>query len=182
MINSLCHLPIGTIVSIALIPVSNGVFTDFLVITQGAIFSTGKKCFASIFQSPSIGFPKASKTLHKYSSPTHTLRTLQRAFTVLPCPNHSVFPRTNIPIVSGERSKTNHLVQFSNSTISENIASSNPITVATPSFNSKISHFFENSSLMLFSLMSFSIFLRISDTISIINNDNKINYFNYIGI
>jgi len=41
IINSLCHLPIGTIVSIDLIPVSSGWWTGFLAITQVAFLSTG---------------------------------------------------------------------------------------------------------------------------------------------
>jgi hypothetical protein len=53
-----------------LIPVSNGTFTDFLVITPGATFSIGKIVFVEISHFPSIGIPRESTTLPRYSCPT----------------------------------------------------------------------------------------------------------------
>jgi len=41
IISSLCHLPTGTKASIIFKPVCNGWSTHFLVITHGAILSTG---------------------------------------------------------------------------------------------------------------------------------------------
>jgi hypothetical protein len=81
IINSLCPLPIGTIVSIAFIPVARGTFTDFLVITQGATFSIGNTVVVEIAHFPSIVVPSASTTLHRYSSPTLIEKTLPVDFT-----------------------------------------------------------------------------------------------------
>jgi hypothetical protein len=85
IINSLCHLHIGTIASIDLIPVSNGTFTDFLVSTQGAIFSTNQYFLGLILLPPSIGSQIPFKTLQRYSSHTPTLKTRPVESTVSPC-------------------------------------------------------------------------------------------------
>jgi hypothetical protein len=87
IINSLCHLPIGTIASIDFIPVSNGTLTDFLVITHGATFSTNQKVSAFIFSHQSIGSQIPFKTLHKYFSQTQTLNTRPVAKTESHCFN-----------------------------------------------------------------------------------------------
>jgi len=76
IINSLCHLPIGTIESIALIQVSIGMLTDCLVITHGATFSMGYMSLVWISHLPSIGLARASTTLHKNFSQTFIEKTL----------------------------------------------------------------------------------------------------------
>jgi len=81
IINSLCPLPIGTIVSIALTPVASGTFTDFLVITPGATSSIGKTVFVEISHFPSIGVPRLSTTLPRNSSPTLIEKTCPVDFT-----------------------------------------------------------------------------------------------------
>lgn len=85
MMSSLCPLPIGTMASIDLIPVSRGTFTDFLVITPGATFSTSQKCLALISFPPSIGSPIPLSTLPRYSSPTPTRNTCQEEVTLSHC-------------------------------------------------------------------------------------------------
>jgi len=96
IINSLCPLPIGTIESIAFIQVSIGTFTDCLVITQGATFSIGYISVLSISHLPSIGFPRASTTLHKKFSHTFIENTCHVDFTNCPLFNHSHFHNINI--------------------------------------------------------------------------------------
>ena len=84
IISSLWPLPIGIIASIALIPVCKGVSTDFLVITPGAILSTGLFFVDTIGPKPSIGWPRALTTLPSNPSPTGTSTTLPVLFTKSP--------------------------------------------------------------------------------------------------
>jgi hypothetical protein len=65
----------GVIASIALIPVCNGVSTDCLSITHGAILSTGYDSDPVIVSPPSIGFPIPSITLPRYCLPTGIEKT-----------------------------------------------------------------------------------------------------------
>jgi len=88
IINSLCHLPIGTILSIALIPVCSGSSTDFLVTTLGAIISTGYVALTLISFHQSIGAPIPLTTLPKKSSHTQTENTFPLVLTIC----HGVSP------------------------------------------------------------------------------------------
>jgi hypothetical protein len=85
MISSLCPLQIGAIASIALIPVSRGTLTVFLVITHGATFSTSPNFLGVIFFHQSIGSPTQFRILQRYSSPTQTLNTRPVAATLSHC-------------------------------------------------------------------------------------------------
>ncbi len=62
MISSRWPRPIGTIESIALMPVCTGCDTDFRAITPGATFSMTSVIFALIGPLPSIGWPSALTT------------------------------------------------------------------------------------------------------------------------
>jgi len=82
IISSLCHLPIGTRASIIFRPVCSGWSTDFLVITHGAILSTGYFSFDLIGHSQSTGSPKAFTTLPSIASHTDTENTCPVDFTI----------------------------------------------------------------------------------------------------
>jgi len=72
MINSLYPLPIGTKQSTNLIPVYMGSCTDYLGIIPGALISTLPLADDLMGPLPSMGFPRASKTLPKRPSPMGT--------------------------------------------------------------------------------------------------------------
>jgi len=72
MINSLCPLPIGTKQSTAFNPVYMGSETDYLGIIPGAFNSTLLLFDPSTGPAPSMGLPKASKTLPSICSPMGT--------------------------------------------------------------------------------------------------------------
>jgi hypothetical protein len=72
MINSLYPLPIGTKQSTALRPVYIGSCTDFLGIIPGAFNSILLLYSVLTGPSPSMGLPKASKTLPNISFPMGT--------------------------------------------------------------------------------------------------------------
>ena len=84
MINYLCPLPIGTNPSTAFNPVCIGSLTDFLGMIPGAFIYT--LFLLSVFTGPrpSIGFPKASKTLPNISSPIGTSTIAPVLVTVSP--------------------------------------------------------------------------------------------------
>jgi len=72
IISSLYPLPIGTKQSTAFNPVYMGSWTDFLGIIPGALISTLFLLVVLTGPNPSIGLPKASKTLPSISSPMGT--------------------------------------------------------------------------------------------------------------
>ncbi len=72
MINSRWPRPIGTIASIALMPVCSGSLTGDRSTTPGAMRSISRLCFAAIGPLPSIGWPSALTTRPTSSSPTGT--------------------------------------------------------------------------------------------------------------
>jgi hypothetical protein len=84
MINSLCPLPIGTNPSTAFNPVCIGSLTDFLGIIPGAFIQLFFFYVVLTGPSPSIGFPKASKTRPNISSPIGTSTIAPVLVTVSP--------------------------------------------------------------------------------------------------
>ena len=74
----------GIIVSIALIPVCKGWFTDFLCRTPGAANSMGLVSVVTILPLPSIGWPNALITLPIIASPTGTSTTVPVGLTISP--------------------------------------------------------------------------------------------------
>lgn len=84
IISSLYPLPTGTSASTALSPVCIGSWTDFLGIIPGALTSTFLLYLVLIGPSPSIGLPRASKTLPNISSPTGTSTIIPVLLTTSP--------------------------------------------------------------------------------------------------
>lgn len=72
MINSLCPLPMGTKQSTDFNPVYIGSVTDYLGIIPGAFNSTLLLYDSLTGPLPSMGFPKASKTLPSIPIPIGT--------------------------------------------------------------------------------------------------------------
>ena len=72
IISSRWPRPIGTIASIALIPVCSGSFTGWRSTTPGAMRSTAPKAVVLIGPLPSIGWPSAFTTRPTSASPTGT--------------------------------------------------------------------------------------------------------------
>ena len=84
MINSLCPLPMGTRPSTALRPVCIGSLTDFLGMIPGALISTLDLLVVLTGPRPSMGLPRASKTLPNISSPMGTSTMAPVLLTVSP--------------------------------------------------------------------------------------------------
>ncbi len=84
IISYLWPLPIGTRPSTALRPVCIGSLTDFLGIMPGALIYTLDLFVVLTGPNPSIGFPKASKTLPNISSPIGTSTIAPVLVTVSP--------------------------------------------------------------------------------------------------
>lgn len=80
----LCPLPIGTMESMALIPVCSGVSTPFLEMTPDATRSTGRYLSVVIGHFPSIGCPSAFTTRPSSAFPTGTSTTRPVVLTVSP--------------------------------------------------------------------------------------------------
>ena len=75
IISSLCPLPMGTIESMAFIPVCRDDETSFLLITPGASYSRGLYLLLFIRPFESRGYPKAFITLPIKGLPTAILAT-----------------------------------------------------------------------------------------------------------
>ena len=118
MISSLCPLPMGTRQSTAFNPVCMGSVTDSLGIIPGAFNSTLLLWVVLTAPNPSIGFPKASKTLPSISSPIGTSTIAPVLLTVSPSWISLSFPRTTIPTLSVSRLRAIPLTPELNSTIS----------------------------------------------------------------
>ena len=106
MISSRCPLPIGTMASIALIPVCSGVSTDFLVITPDATLSILRYLSVWIGPLPSIGCPRAFTTRPSMQSPTGTSTTRPVVFTISPSLMLCWLPRRTAPTLSSSRLST----------------------------------------------------------------------------
>ena len=106
IISSRCPLPIGTIESIALIPVCKGVSTDFLEITPDATLSICLFFLVSTGPFPSIGCPRAFTTRPSIASPTGTSTTLPVVFTISPSLIFLWSPKSTAPTLSSSRLST----------------------------------------------------------------------------
>jgi len=126
MISSRCPRPIGTMESIALIPVCNGVSTDFLEITPDATRSIWRYLSVSIGPLPSIGCPNALTTRPNIASPTGTSTTRPVVFTVSPSLIFFWLPSNTAPTLSSSRFNTIPYTSPGNSKSSPCIALSRP--------------------------------------------------------
>ena len=126
IISSRCPLPIGTMASIALIPVCNGVSTDFLEITPEATRSIWRNLSVSIGPFPSIGCPSAFTTRPNMASPTGTSTTRPVVFTVSPSLMFFASPSNTAPTLSSSRFSIIPYTSPGNSRSSPCIAFSSP--------------------------------------------------------
>ena len=118
MTNSLCPLPIGTKQSTDFKPVYIGSLTDYLGIIPGALISTLFLWLVLTAPNPSIGFPKASKTLPNISSPIGTSTIAPVLLTTSPSWIYLSLPKTTTPTLSLSRLRDIPLTPEANSTIS----------------------------------------------------------------
>lgn len=118
IISSLCPLPIGTKASTDLRPVYIGSSTLFLGIIPGALSSTLLLWVDLTGPFPSIGLPRASKTLPNISIPMGTSTMASVLLTRSPSYISLSFPRTTIPTLSVSKLRAIPLSPDPNSTIS----------------------------------------------------------------
>ena len=133
IISSLCPLPIGNMESIARIPVSIGVFTDFLSTIEGAGCSIGRYPSSLMGPAPSMGAPKASIILPLKPSPTGTPALFPVLTTLEPSLISVSRPNRIQPISFFLTSCTIPLTPQSKCTISPYAAWSMPSILAIPS-------------------------------------------------
>ena len=163
IINSLCPLPIGIKLSIALIPVCIGSCTDFLGIIPGAL-SSALLIFTFLSGPfPSIGFPNPSTTLPKRDSPVGTSTIDWVLFTTSPSLIDLSLPKITTPTLSCSRFNAMPLTLPGNSTISPAWTLSRPKTLAIPSPTVRTVPTSETLASPLISLISFCKIEEISE-------------------
>lgn len=133
MISSLWPLPTGTKASTALSPVCMGSLTDFLGMIPGAFTSTFLLYLVLIGPNPSIGLPRASRTLPSISSPTGTSTIIPVLLTTSPSYMSLSFPRTTTPTLSDSKFRAIPDTPEENLTISPAWTLFKPKTLAIPS-------------------------------------------------
>ena len=126
MINSLCPRPIGTMLSIALIPVSRGSSTGCRCIIPNPFRSTGNLCSVSISGPPSIGSPSALTTRPSIAFPTGTSNRELVLLTVSPSLTSVSSPNSTQPTLSSSKLKTIPITLLGNRISSPAIALANP--------------------------------------------------------
>ena len=119
--------------SIDLMPVCNGVSTDFLIATFGATISTALDSLVLTGPFPSIGKPMPSTTRPSNCSPTGTSITFPVPRTSVPSLIVEGSPKITIPTLSSSRFNAIPAILPSNSTSSLYETSDKPWTLATPS-------------------------------------------------
>ncbi len=140
-------------------PVATGSDTLSRVITPGATFSIGYALPAFIAPAPSIGAPSAFTTRPKIASETGTSRILPVALTSSPSLIFEKSPRIITPTVSSSRLSATPASPPAKVTISEDLISERPETLAMPSKTSTTLPTFS----ALVSILKFSIsFLKLS--------------------
>ncbi len=97
--------PIGTMASMAVMPVIIGSWTDFLSSTPGALRSTRLEAVALIGPLPSIGWPSGLTTRPTSSGPTGTSSTRPDSLAVAPALMSVSSPSSTAPISSCPRLK-----------------------------------------------------------------------------
>ena len=145
IINSLCPRPIGTMLSIALIPVCKGSFTGLRAMTPSAFRSIGSVVELLIGPLPSKGWPSGLTTLPSISFPTGTSTTRPVLLAISPSLISLVSPNKTSPTLSSSRFKAIPNTSFGSATNSELITFSRPDALATPSPTSIISPTSETS-------------------------------------
>src|SRR5262249_21237810 len=162
MISSRWPRPIGTIESIALMPVCTGWETDFRAITPGATFSMTSLALALTGPLPSIGAPSEFTTRPSSSGPTGTSRIRPVHLTVSPSLMCWYSPRITAPTESRSRLSARPKVFFGNSSISPCITSDSPWMRQMPSVTVTTVPWVRTSA----ASVRFSILLRIRSLIS----------------
>ena len=103
MISSRWPRPIGTRLSIALMPVCIGSDTDWRGMMPGAFTSARRRSVVAIGPLPSIGLPSASTTRPSSARPTGTSTTVPVRLTVSPSRTARSSPNTTMPTWSSSR-------------------------------------------------------------------------------
>ncbi len=124
MINSRWPRPIGTIPSMALMPVCSGSLTGERSTTPGAMRSMGIDCLVAIGPLPSMGWPSALTTRPIISSPTGTEMMRPVRLTVSPSLRSVEWPRSTAPTLSSSRLSAMPNSPWANSSISPAMARS----------------------------------------------------------
>ena len=117
----------------AFIPVWSGCFTGCLAITPNAFLSMGSDSFVSMGPFPSMGWPRGFTTLPSIPSPTGTSTTLSVLLARSPSFTLRLSPKRTKPTLSFSKFNAMPNTPFGNSTNSELMTFSNPLTRATPS-------------------------------------------------
>jgi hypothetical protein len=133
MISSRWPRPMGTIASMALMPVCSGWVTPARLITEGARSSSWRTSVVSIGPRPSSGRPSGPTTRPRKLSPTGTDSTSPVRRTCWPSSILLKSPRITTPISLTSRFSASPRVPSSNSSSSLAMAEGRPATRAMPS-------------------------------------------------
>ena len=133
MISSRWPLPMGTMESIALIPVCRGWLTPCLSQIPGAGLSIALYSLVTTGPAPSIGCPRAFTTRPIIASPTGTDTTFPVRFTVCPSPIPESSPNKTIETLFSSRFCAIPKLPSSNSRSSPAIQLIRPLALAIPS-------------------------------------------------
>ena len=123
----------GIMESIALIPVCKGCFTGWRCITPNALRSIGKCVSDSTGPLPSIGCPNGFTTRPSIASPTGTSMTRSVRLAKSPSFTLRLSPNNTRPTLSSSKLSAIPNTPLGNSTNSELMTFSSPLTRATPS-------------------------------------------------